>query len=305
MALEKGIDKLVKDFIAAGRPSPRKQSIDDRRAGYIASTELAGETENRVIVETLVLEEMTFRVFSPLNAPETLPAAIYYHGGCFVSGGFETHDNQLRQLAFKGNCRIVAVQYRLAPEHLFPAAHDDAERGADLVWQYADRLGVNRNRITLCGDSAGAHLALVTSLRLKAKGVWQPAQLILIYPMLDATARFESYILNGADYVITRDTLLSGYEMYLASTDRQHPEASPLWRDDFCGLPPVHIITAEYDPLCDEGEMLYRHLSEQGVTCTAQRWLGVIHGFFQLGGVSQSARDVMRDIAWRISAARR
>ncbi|MDX7421046.1 alpha/beta hydrolase fold domain-containing protein, partial [Klebsiella pneumoniae] len=137
--------------------------------------------------ETLVLEEMTFRVFSPLNAPETLPAAIYYHGGCFVSGGFETHDNQLRQLAFKGNCRIVAVQYRLAPEHLFPAAHDDAERGADLVWQYADRLGVNRNRITLCGDSAGAHLALVTSLRLKAKGVWQPAQLILIYPMLDAT----------------------------------------------------------------------------------------------------------------------
>lgn len=305
MALEKGIDKLVQDFIAAGRPSPRKQSIDDRRAGYIASTELAGETENRVVVETLVLEGITFRVFSSLNAPETLPAAIYYHGGCFVSGGFDTHDNQLRQLAFKGNCRIVAVQYRLAPEHLFPAAHDDAERGADLVWQYADRLGVNRNRITLCGDSAGAHLALVTSLRLKAKGVWQPAQLILIYPMLDATARFESYILNGADYVITRDTLLSGYEMYLAGTDRQHPEASPLWRDDFSGLPPVHIITAEYDPLCDEGEMLYRHLSEQGVTCTAQRWLGVIHGFFQLGGVSQSARDVMRDIAWRISAARR
>lgn len=305
MALEKGIDKLVQDFIAAGRPSPRKQSIDDRRAGYIASTELAGETENRVVVETLVLEGMTFRVFSPLNAPETLPAAIYYHGGCFVSGGFDTHDNQLRQLAFKGNCRIVAVQYRLAPEHLFPAAHDDAERGADLVWQNADRLGVNRNRITLCGDSAGGHLALVTSLRLKAKGVWQPAQLILIYPMLDATARFESYILNGADYVITRDTLLSGYEMYLAGTDRQHPEASPLWRDDFSGLPPVHIITAEYDPLCDEGEMLYRHLSEQGVACTAQRWLGVIHGFFQLGGVSQSARDVMRDIAWRISAARR
>lgn len=305
MALEKGIDKLVQDFIAAGRPSPRKQSIDDRRAGYIASTELAGETENRVVVETLVLEGMTFRVFSPLNAPETLPAAIYYHGGCFVSGGFDTHDNQLRQLAFKGNCRIVAVQYRLAPEHLFPAAHNDAERGADLVWQYADRLGVNRNRITLCGDSAGGHLALVTSLRLKAKGVWQPAQLILIYPMLDATARFESYILNGADYVITRDTLLSGYEMYLAGTDRQHPEASPLWRDDFSGLPPVHIITAEYDPLCDEGEMLYRHLSEQGVACTAQRWLGVIHGFFQLGGVSQSARDVMRDIAWRISAARR
>lgn len=304
MALEKGIDKLVQEFIAAGRPSSRKQSIDDRRSGYVASTALAGEKETRVQVETLVLEDLTFRVFSPLNAPELLPAAIYYHGGCFISGGFDTHDNQLRQLACYGNCRVVAIQYRLAPEHTFPAAHDDAERGADLVWQYADKLGVDKNRITFCGDSAGGHLALVTALRLKAKGLWQPVQLILIYPMLDATASFESYTLNGLDYVITRDTLLSGYEIYLAGADRKHPEVSPLWREDFSGLPAVHIVTAEYDPLCDEGEALFQRLTEQGVTCTAQRWLGVIHGFFQLGGISQSARDIMRDIAGRIQHAR-
>ena len=304
MALEKSIDKLVQEFIAAGRPSSRKQSIDDRRSGYVASTALAGEKETRVQVETLVLEDLTFRVFSPLNAPELLPAAIYYHGGCFISGGFDTHDNQLRQLACYGNCRVVAIQYRLAPEHTFPAAHDDAERGADLVWQYADKLGVDKNRITFCGDSAGGHLALVTALRLKAKGLWQPVQLILIYPMLDATASFESYTLNGMDYVITRDTLLSGYEIYLAGADRKHPEVSPLWREDFSGLPAVHIVTAEYDPLCDEGEALFQRLTEQGVTCTAQRWLGVIHGFFQLGGISQSARDIMRDIAGRIQHAR-
>lgn len=305
MALEKGIDRLVQDFIAAGRPSSRKQSIDDRRAGYVASTALAGETETRVQVDTHVLEEMSLRIFSPLNACETLPAVIYYHGGCFISGGFETHDNQLRQLAFHGNCRVIAIQYRLAPEHIFPAAHDDAEKGADLVWKFADQLSVDKNRIALCGDSAGGHLALVTALRLKAKGLWQPAQLILIYPMLDATASFESYTLNGMDYVITRDTLLSGYEMYLEANNRQHPEASPLWRNDFNGLPPVHIITAEYDPLCDEGEMLFQYLTEQGVMCTAQRWLGVIHGFFQLGGISQSARDAIRDIAWRIQTIRR
>ena len=305
MALEKGIDTLVQAFIAAGRPSARSQSIDDRRAGYIASTGLAGETETRVQVETLVLEGLTIRVFSPLNAPELLPAAIYYHGGCFISGGFDTHDNQLRQLAYYGNCRVIAIQYRLAPEHTFPAAHDDAERGADLVWQYADKLGVDKNRITFCGDSAGGHLALVTALRLKAKGLWQPVQLILIYPMLDATASFESYTLNGMDYVITRDTLLSGYEMYLAGADRKHPEVSPLWREDFSGLPAVHIVTAEYDPLCDEGEALFQRLTEQGVKCTAPRWRGVIHGFFQLGGISQSARDVMRDIAWRINHAGR
>jgi len=305
MALEKGIDSLVQDFIAAGRPSSRKQSIDDRRAGYVASTALAGETETRVQVDTHVLEEMSLRIFSPLNACETLPAVIYYHGGCFISGGFETHDNQLRQLAFYGNCRVIAIQYRLAPELIFHAAHDDAEKGADLVWKFADQLSVDKNRIALCGDSAGGHLALVTALRLKAKGLWQPAQLILIYPMLDATASFESYTLNGMDYVITRDTLLSGYEMYLGANNRQHPEASPLWRNDFNGLPPVHIITAEYDPLCDEGEMLFQYLTEQGVMCTAQRWLGVIHGFFQLGGISQSARDAIRDIAWRIQTIRR
>lgn len=234
-----------------------------------------------------------------------MPAAIYYHGGCFISGGFDTHDNQLRQLAYYGNCRVIAIQYRLAPEHTFPAAHDDAERGANLVWQYADELGVDKNRLTLCGDSAGGHLALVTALRLKVKGLWQPAQLILIYPMLDATASFESYTLNGMDYVITRDTLLSGYEMYLAGADRQHPEVSLLWRNDFSGLPKVHIVTAEYDPLRDEGEALYQRLTAQGVKCTAQQWRGVIHGFFQLGGISQSARDIMRDIAWRINHAGR
>lgn len=299
MALEKGIAALVNDFIAAGRPSERHQSVEQRREGYIASTVLAGEKETRVTIEDMTLEGIAFRVVSPLNAKGVLPTVIYYHGGCFVSGGFATHDHQLRQLAFYSGCRVIAVQYRRAPEHTYPAAHDDAEKGADIIWQHADTLGVDRTRITLAGDSAGGHLALVTALRLKAAGQWQPARLILIYPMLDATAHFESYTRNGLDYIITRDTLLSGYEMYLPHTERQHPEASPLWRDDFHGLPPVHIITAEYDPLCDEGEALYQRLSEQGVESTCQRYLGVIHGFFQLGGVSLAAKNVMRDIAWR------
>lgn len=299
MALEKGIAELVEKFIAAGRPSSRQQSIAQRREGYIASAVLAGETETRVDIQTIELEGMTLRIVSPLNAPTLLPTIIYYYGGCFVSGGFATHDNQLRQLAYYGQCRVIAVQYRLAPEHTFPAAHDDAQRGAEIVWQHAERLGVDKQRITLAGDSAGGHLALVTALRLKRAGEWQPAQLILIYPMLDATAHFESYIRNGHDYIITRDTLLSGFEMYLPGIERRHPEASPLWRDDFNGLPPVHIITAEYDPLCDEGEALYHRMTGQGVQCTCQRYLGVIHGFFQLGGISEAARSALRDVAWR------
>lgn len=302
MALESGIAQLVEAFIAAGRPSSREQNIDDRRAGYIASTALAGETETHVQVEDIELDAMTFRVVSPLNTTATLPCVIYYHGGCFVSGGFATHDNQLRQLAWYSGCRVIAVQYRLAPEHTFPAAHNDAETGANIIWKYAEKLGVDRERITLAGDSAGGHLALVTALRLKAARQWQPAQLMLIYPMLDATASFASYDHNGRDYIITRDTLLSGYEMYMPNTDPLHPEVSPLWREDFNGLPPTHIITAEFDPLCDEGEALFHQLQKQGVDCTCQCYPGVIHGFFQLGGVSQTARNAMRDVAWRVKS---
>ena len=301
MALENGIAQRVEEFIAAGRPSARRQHIDDRRAGYIASTVLAGETETRVDVSDVELEGMTLRVVSPRHASGALPCVIYYHGGCFVSGGFSTHDNQLRQLAYTSGCRVIAVQYRLAPEHTFPAAHDDAEKGANLIWQYAEQLGVERQRITLAGDSAGGHLALVTALRLKARKQWLPAQLVLIYPMLDATATCESYTRNGLDYIITRDTLLTGYEMYMPRTDRQHPEASPLWRDDLSGLPPTHIITAEYDPLRDEDELLYHRLTAQRVDCTCQRYLGVIHGFFQRAGVSHAARSAMQDIAWRVA----
>ena len=303
MALENGIAELVAEFITAGRPSSRQQNIDDRRAGYIASTSLAGEKEIRVKSEDIVLEGMTLRVISPLNAAHSLPCVIYYHGGCFVSGGFITHDNQLRQLAYYSGCRVIAVQYRLAPEHTFPAAHDDAELGANLVHKYAEQLGIVRHRITLAGDSAGGHLALVTALRLKNAAQWTPAALLLIYPMLDATASCASYISNGQDYIITRDTLLSGYEMYLQETHFQHPEASPLWRDDFNGLPPVHILTAEFDPLRDEGETLQQRLTRQGVACIGQRYLGVIHGFFQLGGVSETARGAMQDVARRIARA--
>ena len=300
MALESGIAQLVEAFIAAGRPSSREQNIDDRRAAYIASTALAGETETRVQAEDIELDAMAFRVISPRGSTVNLPCVIYYHGGCFVSGGFATHDNQLRQLARYSGCRIIAVQYRLAPEHTFPAAHNDAETGANIIWKYAQKLGVDRDNITLAGDSAGGHLALVTALRLKAARQWQPAQLMLIYPMLDATANFASYDHNGRDYIITRDTLLSGYEMYMPKTDPLHPEVSPLWRKDFNGLPPTHIITAEFDPLRDEGEALYQRFLEQGVECSCQRYLGVIHGFFQLAGVSPAARNVMRDVAWRL-----
>ncbi|EOI5718261.1 alpha/beta hydrolase [Cronobacter dublinensis] len=298
MALEPEIANLVNDFISAGRPSSRNQTFQERRDGYVASTVLAGSTETRVNIEDMIIDTISLRIFSPLNEEKVLPAVVYYHGGCFVSGGFSTHENQLRQIAFLSGCRVVAVQYRLAPEHTYPAAHDDAEYAANTVWKHAQALGIDRNCITLMGDSAGGHLALITALRVRSSGQWLPRQLVLIYPMLDATASSDSYKLNGSDYVITRDTLITGFEAYFPHTNFNHPDASPLFRNDFSGLPPIHIITAEYDPLRDEGEALFARMTQQGVICTAQRYLGVIHGFFQLGGISQTARNLMRDICF-------
>lgn len=145
MALEKGIASLVEAFIAAERPSSRDQYIDDRRAGYIASAVLAGEMETRVRVEDITLEGMNFRIVSPPTASGLLPTLIYYHGGCFVSGGFATHDNQLRQLAWFSGCRVIAVQYRLAPEHTFPAAHDDAEQGVMIIHDTRSSLALTHH----------------------------------------------------------------------------------------------------------------------------------------------------------------
>ncbi len=258
MPLEKGIAELVAGFIAAGRPLLANRILMTGGRATSPARHWQEKQKPASKVEDIELDAMTFRVVSPLNATGKLPCIIYYHGGCFVSGGFATHDNQLRQLAFYSRCRVIAAQYRLAPDHTFPAAHNDAETGANTIWKYAQKLGIDRENITLAGDSAGGHLALVTALRLKAARQWQPAQLILIYPMLDATAGFASYTCNGLDYIITRDTLLSGYEMYMPRTDPLHPEASPLWREDFAGLPSTHIITAEFDPLRDEGEALYQ-----------------------------------------------
>ncbi|MFD3449475.1 alpha/beta hydrolase [Microbacteriaceae bacterium 4G12] len=294
--LEPGIRTLVSQFIEAGRPSARQQSIEERRQGYLSTIDLAGEAVSVWSIVDRTIEDLSLRIYKPSDQ-SNLPTLIYYHGGCFVSGDFETHDRQLRLLANLSGSLVIAVDYRLAPEHIYPAAHDDAVKAVHIVRQYASTWGGNPDNITLAGDSAGGHLALVTCLRLKAQGQWLPKRQILIYPMLDANGSSDSYKKYGDDYVITRDMLLSGFEAYLSNMSPDHPEASPLYRDDLAGLPETHILTAEFDPLVDEGEDLYRRLLEVGVKVQCRRYLGVNHGFFQLAGISPAGRKAIEDVA--------
>lgn len=300
--LEEGIKQLVSEFIAAGCPSVREQTIEQRRQGYIASTVLAGEAEDVFEVRAVSIDGADLTLFKP-SAANDLPVVIYYHGGCFVSGSVETHNQQLRKLANDAGALVIAVSYRLAPEHVYPAAHDDACNAAEVIYAHCQQWGGDKDKITLMGDSAGGHLALVTCLRLKAKGQWLPQKQVLIYPMLDATAKSQSYSDNGEKYIITRDTLLTGFDLYLDWHPRTDAEASPLRSTDLAGLPETHIITAEFDPLVDEGEQLFRHLLEAGVNAHCRRYLGVIHGFFQLSGVSRSARDAMVQVSNIVKSA--
>ncbi|QSX39182.1 alpha/beta hydrolase [Shewanella sedimentimangrovi] len=305
--LESGIKALVEDFISAGKPCPSQQTIAERRAGYLASTVLAGPSPTMAQEFVDELDGIRVKIFKPIDA-QNLPITVYFHGGCFISGGFDTHEQQLRQLAHSSGNLVICIQYRLAPEHQYPAAHDDVYRAVLSIKAQGHKYGGDTEQMVFVGDSAGGQLALITSLRLKAHQSWLPKKQILIYPMLDPQGSSASHTQNGTDYIITRQMLLSGFDFYIgeemgdAAAALNNPELNPLQHADLAGLPPTFIITAEYDPLRDEGELLYRQLLAQGVEAQCERYLGVIHGFFQLSGISESARRCIRNIAQEINS---
>lgn len=296
--LENGIKELVDEFISSGKPCPSQQTISERRAGYLSSTFLAGTSPEMADEFIDTLDGIQVKVYKPYDKAN-LPITIYFHCGCFISGGFETHEAQLRQLAKLSETIVVCIKYRLAPEHTYPSAHDDVFHAVLNIKEYGHKYGGNTEHVFFVGDSAGAQLAFSTALRLKNKKQWLPEKQVLIYPMLDPLGESDSYQINGTDFIITAQMLRSGFQLYAGESVRlvSETELNLLARNDFQGLPPTFIITAEYDPLRDEGEQLYRLLLSQGVDAYCERYLGVIHGFYQLSGVSESARRCIRNIA--------
>jgi acetyl esterase len=161
--LEAGIRELVESFIAQGRPSLKLQTMAARREGYRDSVVLAGDEQAVYRIEEHSLDGIGLRCYRPSEATG-LPVVVYFHGGCFVSGDFDTHDRQLRTLANLSGALVVAVEYRLAPEHTYPAAHDDAYLAAQLVRNHCSEWGGDAENIVLVGDSAGGHLCLLPPL---------------------------------------------------------------------------------------------------------------------------------------------
>jgi acetyl esterase len=227
------------------------------------------------------------------------PALIYFHGGGFVFGNLDTHDAVCRALAKESGAVVISVDYRLSPEHKFPAALEDSYAATMWAAANAERLGIDAHRIAVGGDSAGGNLATVIAMRCRDAGVPALAAQLLIYPVTDLSS-FEtgSHRELGEGYFLTRAGMQWFTGHYLASADQaHHQEVSPLLAPDLSGLPPALVITAEFDPLRDEGEAYAQRLRQAGVPVTVTRYPGMIHGFVSMRGVLTGGRQAIQEAA--------
>ncbi len=222
--------------------------------------------------------ELQLRIYRPGNA-EALPLLLFMHGGGFVLGDLESHDEIARRITAHSGCVTVSVDYRLAPEHPYPAAVDDCFAALKWAASHAGELGADASRVVVIGDSAGANLAAVTALRARDEHGPEIAGQVLIYPTADLTAPMQPAP-DGEFYILSPDTRKFFNDAYLTDPSQARlPTVSPLLADSLANLPPVLLITAEYDPLCEQGEALAARYAESDVETVQTRYAGAIHGF--------------------------
>jgi acetyl esterase len=224
---------------------------------------------------------------------------IWFHGGGFVIGSVEESDAVCRTMAATTKMAIASVEYRLAPEHPFPAAPDDCYAALVGVVERAKTLKLDPNRVAVGGDSAGGNLATVVSLMARDRGSPRIRLQVLVYPVTDSVSlETPSHLENADGYFLTRKSVIWFREQYVPSaSDRMKPYVSPLRSTDLRALPPAWIVTAEYDPLRDEGETYAKHLARAGVPVTLSRYDGMIHGFFSMYAFLDGGRRAHDEMA--------
>ncbi|MGO9931339.1 MAG: alpha/beta hydrolase [Steroidobacteraceae bacterium] len=308
MPLEAHVKRFL-DFLAAGNPpGARSSSIEERRSGLAALMKLAGPEVVVGRVEDRTLPgpggSLPVRIYSPVNAAETLPGLIYFHGGGLIAGSVATHDPISRALTNSGAVRVVSVEYRLAPEHRFPAALRDAMAAVQYISARAADFGIDAARLGLCGDSAGGTLAAATC-QVQARESGPPlALLLLLCPILDYTSRTRSRRELASGYLIEQSTLDQDLLHYLPEgTEPSDPLISPLLADEVIGMPRTIIHTAEFDPMCDEGRYYFERLTRANITVSYTCHPGMIHLFYGLGAVIPYARTAFEQIGSEIRAA--
>jgi acetyl esterase len=282
------LDPEVAAHLERQKLQPPRSNLDvaGTREMMRRAASLAGSAPPLVRIEDVVLPgNLRARQYWPVLTAG-LPVIVYFHGGRFISGDLESHDTVCRMLALSAGCRVLAVDYRLAPEHRYPAAAEDARTAVESAMQDGVPVGV-------AGDSAGANLA--AGVALEHRGPALRCQL-LIYPMLDPACGSHSFAEFGEGYGPGAADMRRGWSEYLPEgTGSSDPLACPLTAERVCGAAPAFVLTAEYDTLRDEGEAYARKLVESGNLVQLRRYLGTIHGFFTMQGILQVAREALNE----------
>jgi acetyl esterase/lipase len=286
--------------VESSTPDEARESIRSRTAALGPFEDVAAVADHRLPV---VGGEITVRAYSP-GGPSPLPVLVYYHGGGWVIGDLYTHDGLCRSLTNAARCAVVSVDYRLAPESKYPAPAEDSYAALRWVVANAARLGLDPRRVAVGGDSAGGNLATVVSLMARERGGPALVHQILIYPVTDHDLNTRSYVENATGYVLTREGMRWFWNHYLARESQgREPYASPLRAPSLAGLPSALVITAEHDPLRDEGEAYADRLRDAGVPVTVTRYDGMFHGFVRMTRILDKARTALDEIAGSLQKA--
>ena len=304
MPVDSQAQAIIDALEQQGLPPFNEMTVEEARAAVVGFRDLMCAEEPVAKVEDRTVPgpagDIPVRVYSPA-ADRGLPVLLYFHGGGWVIGTLDLVDPLCRALANRAGCVVVSVDYRMAPEHRYPAAAEDCYAATRWVADHAAELGGDPARVAVAGDSAGGNLAAVVSLMAKARGGPSLAYQLLIYPVTNHDLSTPSYEQNADGYVLTRDSMIWFWGHYLADeSDGKEPFASPLQAEDLSGLPPATVITAGYDPLRDEGDAYAHRLEEAGVAVRHRPFPGMIHGFCWMAGaveqgmvaIEQSAADL-------------
>lgn len=308
MTLDPQAQALLDKVKQSGIPAYDTLTPQVARMFYDKACELArGELPELYAVEDILIPgpdgELTARCYRPSESTG-LPVLVFFHGGGYTIGSLNSHDAVCRHLCAGAGCLVISIDYRLAPEHAFPAAIDDAYAATCWIADHATELGADTSRLAVAGDSAGGNLSAVTCLKARDKGYPNICFQLLIYPGTDMTESFPSHRKFAEGYLLTSTLIHWFHKHYLPQDiDTRDWRGSPLHAGDHSGLPAAHVITAGFDPLQDEGKAYAEKLQAAGIAVSYTHYEGMLHGFITQPGFIDKSREALRDCAERLRSA--